>query len=69
MEQKILLLEQQKRDQDNEILTLENELIEIPQELGRVRSQPPAGPSSTQQQTTNTNINESTIVQNARRQF
>ena len=49
MEQKLLLLEQEKKNQDNEMLRLENELIETQQELGRVRSQPPAGSSSTQQ--------------------
>ena len=49
MEQKLLSMEQEKKTQDNEILRLENELIETQQELGRVRSQPPAGSSSTQQ--------------------
>ena len=63
MEQKILLLEQQKSDQDNEILRLENKLIEMQQELEKVRSQPPAGSSSTQQQNVRIDTLQSDLIQ------
>ena len=63
MEQKILLLEQQKSNQDNEILRLENKLIETQQELEKVRSQPPAGSSSTQQQNVRIDTLQSDLIQ------
>ena len=63
MEQKILLLEQKKSDQDNEIVRLENKLIETQQELEKVRSQPPAGSSLTQQQNVRIDTLQSDLVQ------
>ena len=63
MEQKILLLEQKKSDQDNEIVRLEKKLIETQQELEKVRSQPPAGSSSTQQQNVRIDTLQSDLIQ------